>query len=66
MAEITIIIRDEMQSDGLTGVSISYEGDFKPMQSGVTLTRAQMAANSIKALMDFVETKPDLSKVVIN
>lgn len=56
MAEIRIIIRDVIQSDGSPGVSINYEGDFKLMENGVTLTQAQVSANTIKGFMDLMET----------
>lgn len=67
MAKIIITITDEMQADGSSGVLVTYGGDFlEPLQSGVTYTRAQMAAGTIKALMDCIEGNPDLSKVTIN
>ena len=67
MAKIIITITDEMQADGGSSVLVTYDGDFlEPLQSGVTYTPAQMAAGTIKALMDCIEINLDLSKVTIN
>lgn len=67
MAKIIITIKDEMPVNGRAGVSVSYEGDFlEPLQSGVTYTQAQMAAGTIKALLDCIECNPDMGKVTVN
>ncbi len=67
MAKIIITITDEMQADGGSGVLVTYEGDFlEALQSGVTYTQAQMAAGTIKALLDCIECNPDMGKVTVN
>lgn len=53
MAKITVTIQDTI-ADGQAKVSVDFQGDFKLLESGVTLTPAQMCANSVKGLMDFV------------
>lgn len=53
MAKITVTIQDIIV-DGQAKVSVDFQGDFKLLESGVTLTQAQMCANSVKGLMDFI------------
>lgn len=61
MAKIVITIEDKMPVNGLTGVTISYDGDLEPQGE---LTLAHMMAYNIKELIDVVEfeTKKRLSK----
>lgn len=66
MAEIIITIKDEMPVNGMPGVSVSWEGDFKPMEDGATLTRAQMRANTLKALLDWAESLPEPGNALPN
>lgn len=61
MAKIVITIKDEMPVNGLSGVTISYDGD---VELEGELTMAQITAYNIKKLIDVVEfeTKKMLSK----
>lgn len=57
MAKITVTIQDTI-ADGQAKVSVDFQGDFKLFDSGATLTPAQLCANSVKGLMDFIGHPP--------
>lgn len=57
MAKITVIIEDTVVN-GKPNVSVDFQGDFKLFDSGVTLTPAQLCANSVKGLMEFLGHLP--------